>query len=212
MANRRGTLRIIGGQWRGRRLPIIEASGLRPTPDRVRETLFNWLQAEIPGSHCLDLFAGTGALAFEALSRGAERVTVVESNSRACDQIRASAAALGTDRLNLICADVSDFLRQSAEVFTGTETGSAPAPSWDLVFVDPPYKLGYPPPQWPLIGDHPRIADDAAIYMESHADHRDTPLTGTTRRWRERRHKVAGEICYRLLEPAEPPIPDQPPK
>ena len=207
MANKRGTLRIIGGQWRGRRLPIVEAKGLRPTPDRVRETLFNWLQAEIPGSHCLDLFAGTGALALEALSRGAEQVTAVESNPLACEQMRASAAALGTNRLTIICADVSDFLRQSAEVFTRAtaRAEAAPPQSWHIVFVDPPYKLGYPPPQWPLIGDHPQVADDASIYIESHADHRSTPLSGTRRSWRERRHKVAGEICYRLLETAEPP-------
>lgn len=191
MPAKHGSLRIIGGQWRGRRLPIIDADDLRPTPDRVRETLFNWLQAGIPGSHCLDLFAGTGALAFEALSRGAERVTAVESNPRACEQMRESASALGTEGLTVICADVSDYLQHT--------TGAGPA-DWTILFVDPPYKLGYPPPQWPLIGDHPRVAADAIIYIESHADQRDIELSATVRPWSENRRKVAGEVCYRLLQ------------
>ncbi|RLA10217.1 MAG: 16S rRNA (guanine(966)-N(2))-methyltransferase RsmD [Gammaproteobacteria bacterium] len=199
MAHKRGTLRIIGGQWRGRRLPIVETEGLRPTPDRVRETLFNWLQQEIVGSHCLDLFAGTGALAFEALSRGAEQVTAVERNPRACKQMQLTATDLGTDRLTVVCADVGDFLRQT----TNTDSAAGPNSSpdfWQIVFVDPPYSLGYPPPQWPQLNRHPRLAADALVYLESHADYRDTVLNNTAANWVEKRKKVAGEVCYRLLQ------------
>ena len=207
MSARRGSLRIIGGQWRGRRLPIIDAGDLRPTPDRVRETLFNWLQADVPGSHCLDLFAGTGVLAFEALSRGAEQVTAVESNPRACQQMRDSAIELGTERLTVICADVGDYLQRTTGTFTRDQNQTATdgnSADWNILFVDPPYKLGYPPPQWPLISDHPNVAADAFIYIESHAHQRDITLDGTLRHWHEKRHKVAGEVCYRLLQSTKP--------
>jgi len=199
LADKRGTLRIIGGQWRGRRLPIVDTKELRPTPDRIRETLFNWLQSEIVGSHCLDLFAGTGALAFEALSRGAERVTAVERNQRACEQMVRAAADLGTDQLTVICAEVGDFLLNNA--------GASPTPRadgkpevWQIVFIDPPYSLGYPPPQWPRLDGHPRLAADALIYLESHSDYRNSGLGSTAKNWTERRSKVAGEVCYRLLQ------------
>ena len=187
----RGSLRIIGGQWRGRRLPIAEIKDLKPTPDRVRETLFNWLQADISGSHCVDLFAGSGALAFEALSRGAASVIAVDSSRDACAQMRASAAALGTDRLQVICADVDQFLKQP----TNPEQ-----PDWQILFVDPPYDLGCPPPQWPAIIDQPQLAADALIYLESHSRDQHNPVENSGNRWAELRNKVAGEVCYRLLQ------------
>ena len=188
---RRGSLRIIGGQWRGRRLPVAEVKDLKPTPDRVRETLFNWLQADIVGSHCVDLFAGSGALAFEALSRGAASVIAVDSSRDACAQMRASAAALGTDRLQVICADVDQFLKQP----TNPEQ-----PDWQILFVDPPYDLGCPPPQWPAIIDHPQLATEALIYLESHSRDQRNPVENSGNRWTELRNKVAGEVCYRLLQ------------
>lgn len=191
MVRKRGKLRIIGGQWRGRQLPVVDSDTLRPTPDRVRETLFNWLQNEIAGSHCVDLFAGSGALAFEALSRGAEHVTAVEHNPRACAQMRETAIALGTKRLNVICADVGDYLRH---------TGAQPNPLWQIVFVDPPYALGYPPPQWSLLEGHPSLMADALVYLESHARFSETGPGDTTHGWTERRQKIAGEVCYRLLQ------------
>ena len=195
----RGSLRIIGGQWRGRRLPIVEVQHLQPTPDRVRETLFNWLQADIPGSHCVDLFAGSGALAFEALSRGAASVIAVDSSRDACEQLRQSAAELGTDRLQVVCSDVDQFLNQQLNV---------EQPKWQILFVDPPYGLGCPPPQWPAISGHPQLSDEALIYLESHARDQHNVIGGCADQtkiqpsadWTQLRNKVAGEVCYRLLQ------------
>jgi len=201
LANRRGTLRIIGGQWRGRRLPIVPLPGLRPTPDRVRETLFNWLQPQITDSYCLDLFAGSGALAFEALSRGARQVTAVDASPRACEQLVESAAVLGTDQLTVVCAPVEDYLCSFA---TTTEH------PWQIVFVDPPYDLGYPPPQWPLLQNHPNLASDALVYLESHTRYQNDSLSSLNLDpqdddlWLEQRKKTAGEVCYRLLQRRDP--------
>jgi 16S rRNA (guanine966-N2)-methyltransferase len=119
-------LRIIGGTWRGRKLRFPAAAAIRPTPDRVRETLFNWLQAAIPGAHCLDLFAGSGALGLEALSRGAAQVTFV-------DQDEAAAAALRA-RLTEWQAHGAEVVRGDALRFLGR-----PAQACDVVFLDPPF-------------------------------------------------------------------------
>jgi len=122
-----GQVRIIAGQWRGRKLPVVHAAGLRPTGDRVRETLFNWLQMDIPGARCLDLFAGSGALGLEAASRGAAGVTLVESSTMVAEQLRHTLTELGAGE------NVS-LLVQSAEQYLSTEP-----PPFDIVFVDPPF-------------------------------------------------------------------------
>ncbi|HAC35058.1 MAG TPA: 16S rRNA (guanine(966)-N(2))-methyltransferase RsmD [Gammaproteobacteria bacterium] len=188
----RGQLRIIGGHWRGRKLPIAEVEGLRPTPDRVRETLFNWLQGEIADSVCVDLFAGTGALALEALSRGAAQVIAVEQNRRACDQLRRSAEQLGTDRLQVVCASVEEFLTSEIDTATGEP--------WQILFVDPPYQLGFPPPQWQPLSDHPKLASEALVYLESARQYQQIDLQLEYPQWQTMRCKVAGEVCYRLLQ------------
>jgi len=123
------TIRIVAGDWRGRKIPVIEADGLRPTGDRVRETLFNWLQMKIPGSRCLDLFAGSGALGLEAASRGAASVTLVESAPLVVQQIRQTLNDLGaTDKVHLFNGTAQQYLATAPEPF-------------DLVFVDPPFDL-----------------------------------------------------------------------
>ncbi|MGZ5576896.1 MAG: RsmD family RNA methyltransferase, partial [Methylobacter sp.] len=110
-------LRIIGGDWRSRQLSFVDAPGLRPTPARVRETLFNWLQYEIVGKNCLDLYAGSGALGFEAASRGAKSVIQVESNAQACRHLRDSALALSAaDRIKVVQSDVLRYLDGNAEL------------------------------------------------------------------------------------------------
>lgn len=121
-----GKVRIIGGKWRSRKLDVVEARDLRPTPDRVRETLFNWLQPWIDGATCLDLFAGTGSLGFEALSRGAACVTMVDSNRTVTEALRRQAARLDADGLRIIQEDAMRFL------------ASRPG-SFDIVFLDPPF-------------------------------------------------------------------------
>jgi 16S rRNA (guanine966-N2)-methyltransferase len=122
-----GRLRIVAGEWRGRHIAVPSAPGLRPTPDRVRETLFNWLQGVVPGARCLDLFAGAGGLGFEAASRGAARVVMVESAPRVAahlrDQVRLLHAA---DRIEIISDDALRYLARCEEMF-------------DLVFLDPPF-------------------------------------------------------------------------
>jgi 16S rRNA (guanine966-N2)-methyltransferase len=121
-----GRLRIIAGRWRGRKLPVLDLPGLRPTPDRVRETLFNWLAPDIRELSCLDLFAGTGALGFEALSRGAAHAVMLESHAQAVVQLRKNATLLQADA-EIIQADALSSLAKESRRF-------------DLVFVDPPFQ------------------------------------------------------------------------
>ena len=127
MAKLSNTLRIIGGELRGRKISFPDAKDLRPTPDRVRETLFNWLQMQIHGARCLDLFAGSGALGLEALSRGAAEVVFVERDGRVLQKLRENLTLLGLDKGRCVQASAEQFLRGSAEPF-------------DIVFLDPPFK------------------------------------------------------------------------
>nr|WP_243720325.1 16S rRNA (guanine(966)-N(2))-methyltransferase RsmD [Luteimonas aestuarii] len=121
-------MRIIGGRWRGSRLPVADADGLRPTSDRARETLFNWLQPVLPGARVLDLFAGSGALGFEAVSRGAREAALVERDPTLCASLRDSATRLQAgDAIEVVCIDALRFLRDAA------------AAPFDLAFVDPPF-------------------------------------------------------------------------
>jgi len=124
-----GQVRIIGGRWRGSKLPVLESVGLRPTGDRVRETVFNWLQMSVPGSRCLDLYAGSGALGLEAASRGAASVTLVESSPAVAAQLSQTLAGLeGGSGITLCSTSAEHYL------------GLAPAP-FDLVFLDPPFDM-----------------------------------------------------------------------
>ncbi len=154
-----GHVRLIGGAWRGSKLPVPAVPGLRPTSDRVRETLFNWLHGEVAGARVLDLFAGTGALGFEAASRGAGSVDLVESAPLALEALRQAAARLGRDGsggpVRLHAHAAGGFL-------------AAHAGPWDLVFVDPPFAAGL----WAetLAALAPRLAPNAMVYVESPAD------------------------------------------
>lgn len=157
-AARPGSVRIIGGRWRGTRLPVPDAPGLRPTSDRVRETLFNWLQPVLPGARVLDLFAGTGALGLEAASRGAARVQLVEADPSLAQALAGAASRLdGGERVAVRQGDALAFLRE--------DTGAL----WDIAFVDPPFAAGL----WPavLAALSARLAADAWLYVESPAGH-----------------------------------------
>ena len=123
-------VRIVGGQWRSRLIDVPEATGLRPTPDRVRETLFNWLGQDLTGLRCLDLFAGSGALGFEAASRGAAEVVLVENLPRIYTHLQKTAAMLGAQNLRLVRGDAIKFLQSTTERF-------------DVIFLDPPYRQGW---------------------------------------------------------------------
>lgn len=153
-----GVVRIIGGDWRGSRLPVADREGLRPTADRVRETLFNWLQPVLPGARVLDLFAGTGALGLEAVSRGARSAVLVERDPQLAEGLRQLAAKLsGGERVQVVCADALSWLRQIP--------GSHDSAGFDLVFVDPPFAGDLWHPAFEALEGH--LADEAWLYVES---------------------------------------------
>jgi 16S rRNA (guanine966-N2)-methyltransferase len=176
-----GRVRIIGGRWRGRRLPVPAAPALRPTPDRVRETLFNWLAPIIDGARCLDCFAGTGALAFEALSRGAGHCVLVESDPGVARHLRAQAQRLGADDAEIHCADVRAWLRGNAREF-------------DIVFVDAPFDSGLASEACLLVVNGRNLAPAGLLYVESTPGWQ--PPEGL---FDVRKQGRAGQVQYMLL-------------
>jgi 16S rRNA (guanine966-N2)-methyltransferase len=150
------TLRIIGGDWRGRRIRFSGRGGIRPTPDRVRETLFNWLMAQVPGSRCLDLFAGSGALGLEALSRGAAHATFVERDRGNADHLREIIGLLAPGRATVVEADAMAWL------------ATAPQP-FDIVFLDPPFADGVLAEAMRRLDARGWLAPGACVYLESPA-------------------------------------------
>jgi len=190
-------LRIIGGLWRGRRWQFPANDALRPTPDRVRETLFNWLAPRIQQAACLDLFAGSGALGLEALSRGAGRVVFVEQDAATAEALQrriadwqASQATVGTARV-----ERGDALR-----WIGMPRPAGHAP-FDIVFLDPPFAAGLLPRCCALLAAQGWLADGALVYVESPA--RD-PLPPLPDGWQWLRSKAAGEVGYHLAQSGSP--------
>ena len=182
-------LRIIGGQWRSRKLPIPDADGLRPTPDRVRETLFNWLQTTICGSRCLDLFSGSGALTFEALSRDARHVTLVEKQ-------RSVAYQLANNIDLLKCSDRAQLLQMDAMTAIGLLIKQRSSP-FDIVFLDPPFYKGLLLPAIKALMDAELILPHTLLYIEAERTQRDLDeLEG----WKYIRKKEAGQIWYALAQ------------
>jgi 16S rRNA (guanine966-N2)-methyltransferase len=181
-------LRIIGGAWRGRRLRFPPQEGIRPTPDRVRETLFNWLAQRVPGSKCLDLFAGSGALGLEALSRGAAQVTFVERDSVATRELRARLAEWGANGAHVEHGDALRFLAGS------------PAQTFDIVFLDPPFASDLLEHSARALEERHWLSADALIYVETEAHSGLPPLPAS---WRETKAKEAGAVGYHLLTRGE---------
>lgn len=182
-----GKVRIIGGRWRGTRLNVGDAPGLRPTSDRVRETLFNWLMPAVPGARVLDLFAGSGALGMEALSRGAASAVLVERDPALAAELRALAARLqGGEAAQVVQADALGWLAQQAPAGEGAE------PGYDLAFVDPPFAAGLWSAVWPLL--LPRLAPAAWLYIEAPGD---TALE-LPREWDLHREGATREVRYAL--------------
>ncbi len=180
------TLRIIGGEWRGRKLQFSAAEGLRPTGDRVRETLFNWLMPFLHGARCLDLFAGSGALGLEALSRGAAHTTLLDNHAPSARQIEAHLQLLDCDRGLALQADALQWLQQT------------PSGGFDIVFVDPPFQQDLWHPCLQQLEEGNWLNDDALIYVETP---RDYPLSAPAD-WELMREKQAGEVCFRLFRRA----------
>ncbi len=186
-------LRIIGGRHRGRKLAFPDANGLRPTPDRVRETLFNWLMPHLGGARCLDLFAGSGALGLEALSRGAGHVTLVEANPAVARQLEANLELLGEGgRSEVMCRDALAFLR------------TAPAGPFDIVFLDPPYDADLLPPAIAALEQGGWLADPAWIYLEVPVKKGEAALPALPANWSLHREKRAGQVGYHLIRRASP--------
>lgn len=178
-----GHLRIIGGEWRSRRLSFPDVPGLRPTPDRVRETLFNWLAPYVAGAKVLDLFAGSGALFLEALSRGAAIGQALDSSNVAVSSLREH---LGTLRCSVGQVQTADALRYLE---------SQPASAFDLVFLDPPFHQNLLPTACALLEERNWLAAEAWIYTESES----APSTlGLPASWRLHREQKSGQVHYAL--------------
>ena len=179
----RNKVRIIAGKWRSRILRFPDSSSLRPTPDRVRETLFNWLGQRLDGLACLDLFAGSGALGFEALSRGASRVVMVEAGREAARSLGDNARALGAEGLDIVSGDALGYLARATE-------------SFDVVFVDPPYASDLAARALALLPG--RLRPDARVYVES------AQAVKPAAPWRVLREDRAGAVRYALLDLSTP--------
>ena len=182
-----GQIRIIGGQWRGRRLPVPISEGLRPTPDRVRETVFNWLAPVIEGARCLDLFAGTGALCLEALSRGAAAATMVEQSHAVVLHLRNLVTMLGADG-EVIEANAIGYLSR----FAGT-TSTLP---FDVVFVDPPFASDLIAPCCAKVEQHGVLRPGGHAYIEAPHTLQPLPIPAN---WELIRSKTAGAVGYHLV-------------
>jgi 16S rRNA (guanine966-N2)-methyltransferase len=182
-------LRIIGGKWRGRKLNFVDAQGLRPTLDRVRETLFNWLQPVIYNAHCLDLYSGSGALGFEALSRGADHVTMVDNNRQVISQINQNLQLLSCENADAVCMDAVDFLsQQNMQAITQSK--------YQVVFLDPPFNQGLLDSCCKKIEQQQLLADNSYIYIEAE---KTLQLSNIPERWQKKKEKQAGQLAYYLF-------------
>lgn len=176
------TLRIIGGSWRGRKIQFPPVEAIRPTPDRVRETVFNWLQQDIAGARCLDLYAGSGALGLEALSRGAAQVVFVDVDQAVCRHLSQTLVQLGCDRGQVVCSDATRYLEAVPQ-------------SFDIVFLDPPFA------ERALADACRRLDERGWLRMGGLAYLEDTATAGVPvlpAGWTLLRSKRAGEVGYHL--------------
>jgi 16S rRNA (guanine966-N2)-methyltransferase len=203
-ANAAGSVRIIAGQYRGRRLPVPSVDGLRPTGDRVRETVFNWLQARVPGARCLDAFAGSGALGFEAASRYAESVVMVEADYQAAQNLKASRQLLNANHVSVVHQRFEAFAEAFAESFAEASTdahteanGASASQTFDGVFLDPPFQHTDFSDVFQRV--QPLLAKDAWVYIEC-------PKTLTDEQsvlpehWVTQRDKILGDVRVRLCQ------------
>lgn len=183
-----GQIRIIGGRWRGRKLPVLDLDGLRPTTDRLKETLFNWLQFECADARVLDAFAGAGSLGIEALSRGAAHAVFVERSAPAAAQL--------ADNLRRLEADgISEVYQGDAQSYLKT-----PQTVFDLVFLDPPFHQDLLAQFIPQLMSTHALANGSWVYVES-----EHPLPyEAPKSWHLHREKVAGQVCCRLYHVQSP--------
>ena len=183
-----GELRIIGGDWRSRKLRFPEAGGVRPTPARTRETLFNWLNYHLAGRRCLDLFAGSGALGLEALSRGAGHAVFVDHTPALAQALRSNLRLLTSESGDVICQSVDAFLAQP------------PAEPFDILFMDPPFRQGWLETLLPLIADQGWVRPGGWVYVEHESE---MPPPQVPDGWSLHRQKSAGQVTYCLFRAGE---------
>ena len=184
VAKKPGRLRIVAGKWRSRLLPIPDVEGLRPTSERIRETLFNWLGPRVYGTRCLDLFAGTGALGLEALSREASQVVFVESSRKAVQALRNSIELLDATNADIVHDDAIGYL------------GRCDADSFDIVFLDPPFADNLTDDLCRLIAERALLRPGGFIYIEQD---RQSALPDLPEGWQVTRSKTAGNVRYSLI-------------
>jgi 16S rRNA (guanine966-N2)-methyltransferase len=177
-------VKIIAGEWRGRNLTFPTAKGLRPTPARVRETLFNWLQYDVLGSRCLDLYSGSGALGLEAASRGAKEVVQVENNAQVCQQLKVNTVILSATMIKIVQNDVFRYLSGEVQTF-------------NLVFLDPPFGKGLAMQSLHCLEDKGWLAVGAKIYIEVETQ---LDLKAAPENWILLKSKQAGAVSYCLFE------------
>ena len=178
-SKKQNTVRINAGEWRSRLLKVPDAEGLRPTPERVRQTVFNWLGQDLTGLYCLDLFAGTGVMGFEALSRNAKAVVLVEKTPAVYKAILDNKAALNADAAQVFNIDALSFLSQNRQPF-------------DVIFLDPPYNLGWLDKILPLLPAH--MSADGVVYAEAEY------AIQADETWQVIKQSKAGNVFYHLLK------------
>lgn len=181
-----GEVRVIAGLWRGRKLPVLNAEGLRPTTDRVKETLFNWLMMDVANARCLDCFAGSGSLGIEALSRQAQAVVFLEKFTPAAKQLKQNLSALKTEKGSVVNSDTCQFLAQK-----NSES------AFDVVFIDPPFHQGFVPKILTLLTENGWLAEHALLYVETEKTH--APLV-LPEGWQIIKEKSAGMVTSRLIQ------------
>lgn len=177
---------MIAGLWRGRKLPVLNAEGLRPTTDRMKETLFNWLMMDVANARCLDCFAGSGSLGIEALSRQAQAVIFLEKFAQAAAQLNKNLASLKTEKGKVYHTDSLTFLAQKN-----------PLPPFDIVFVDPPFHHNLVPQVLAHLAENGWLSANALVYVETEKNH---PPLALPQNWQVIKEKNAGMVCSRLLQ------------
>jgi len=182
-------LRIIAGKWRGRKLTFVDSQGLRPTLDRVRETLFNWLQPVIYNARCLDLYSGSGALGFEALSRGALEVTMVDNNRQVYQQLKNNLQLLNCENANTECMDAIDFLSKQSNIRPADK-------KYQIVFLDPPFNQNLLDKCCQQLEQQQLLAEESYIYIEAEQD---LELTNIPENWQKIKEKKTGQLAYYLF-------------
>ena len=181
-----GEVRVIAGLWRGRKLSVLNAEGLRPTTDRVKETLFNWLMMDVANARCLDCFAGSGSLGIEALSRQAQAVVSLEKFANAAQQLKKNLASLKTDKGTVINTDTLTYLSQK----NSTEP-------FEIIFIDPPFHHNFVPQVLTLLQQNNWLAENALIYVETEKNH---PPLLLAKNWQVIKEKSAGMVTSRLIQ------------